>query len=87
MTGAVSETLDVARADASRSKPFRSELSPVDFLVRAAYMYPEKVAVVHGERRHSYRQLAERSWRLANAPVGGSPQGGIESPPCCSIPR
>jgi fatty-acyl-CoA synthase len=46
---------------------FRSELNPVDFLYRAAYMYPDKAAVVDGERRYSYRQLAERSWRLANA--------------------
>src|SRR6516225_525378 len=45
---------------------FRSELNPVDFLHRAAYVYPDKVAVVDGERRYSYRQLAERSWRLAN---------------------
>ena len=30
-------------------------------------MYPEKTAVVDGERRYSYRELAERSWRLANA--------------------
>jgi fatty-acyl-CoA synthase len=48
-------------------KVFRSELNPVDFLHRAAYVYPDKVAVVDGERRHSYRLLAERSWRLANA--------------------
>jgi fatty-acyl-CoA synthase len=46
---------------------FRSELNPVDFLQRAAYMYPDNVAVVHGKRRYAYRQLAERSWRLANA--------------------
>ena len=46
---------------------FRSELNPVDFLHRAAYIYPDKTAVVDGERRYSYRQLAERSWRLANA--------------------
>ena len=46
---------------------FRSELNPVDFLYRAAYMYPDKAAVVDGERRYSYRQLAERSWRLAGA--------------------
>src|SRR5215510_8172604 len=48
-------------------KVFRTELNPVDFLHRAAYMYLDKVAVVHGGRRYSYRQLAERSWRLANA--------------------
>jgi fatty-acyl-CoA synthase len=46
---------------------FRSELNPVDFLYRAAYMYPDKTAVVHGKRRYDYRELAERSWRLANA--------------------
>jgi len=46
---------------------FRSELNPVDFLHRAAYMYPGNVAVVHGKRRYSYAELAERSWRLANA--------------------
>jgi fatty-acyl-CoA synthase len=46
---------------------FRSEMNPVDFLYRSAYMYPDNVAVVHGGRRHNYRELAERSWRLANA--------------------
>jgi fatty-acyl-CoA synthase len=46
---------------------FRTELNPVDFLLRAGYMYPEKLAVVDGDRRYSYRQVAERSWRLGNA--------------------
>ena len=54
-------------AGAASGQVFRSELNPVDFLDRAAYIYPDKTAVVHGERRYSYRQLAERSWRLANA--------------------
>jgi fatty-acyl-CoA synthase len=57
----------VAAGDRVTSKVFRSELNPVDFLRRAAYVYPEKTAVVDGGRRYSYRQLAERSWRLANA--------------------
>jgi len=48
-------------------KVYRTELDPVDFLHRAAYVYPDKVAVVDGPRRYSYRELAERSWRLANA--------------------
>ena len=48
-------------------KVFRSELNPVDFLHRAAYIYPDKTAVVSADQRYSYRQLAERSWRLANA--------------------
>ena len=46
---------------------YRSELNPVDFLHRAAYIYPDRTAVVSGQQRYSYRQLAERSWRLANA--------------------
>ena len=48
-------------------KVFRTELNPVEFLHRAAYIYPDKTAVVSGSQRYSYRQLAERSWRLANA--------------------
>jgi fatty-acyl-CoA synthase len=48
-------------------KVFRSELNPVDFLARAAYVYAEKVAVVDGDRRLTYREFGERSWRLANA--------------------
>jgi fatty-acyl-CoA synthase len=46
---------------------FRTELNPVDFLHRTAYMYPDNTAVVHNKRRYSYAELAERSWRLANA--------------------
>jgi fatty-acyl-CoA synthase len=57
----------VPAGDRVASKVFRSELNPVDFLRRAAYVYPEKTAVVDEGRRYSYRQLAERSWRLANA--------------------
>ena len=66
----MTDTLSTAQArsgpEASAAKVFRSELNPVDFLRRAAYMYAEKVALVHGERRYSYRQLADRAWRLAN---------------------
>src|SRR5437763_16077321 len=66
MTDTLSPTLNVSATEGGQSKVFRSELNPVDFLRRAGYMYPEKVAVVHGERRDSYRRLAERSRRLAN---------------------
>jgi fatty-acyl-CoA synthase len=67
MTDVLPATLDLARDDAGAGKVFRSERNPVDFLVRGAFMYPEKIAVVHGERRYRCRELAERSWRLANA--------------------
>ena len=47
-------------------KVYRSELTPVSFLRRSAYMFPEKTAVVYGGRRYSYRELEERVNRLAS---------------------
>jgi fatty-acyl-CoA synthase len=49
------------------NRVYRTELTPVSFLERSASVYPDKVAVVHGERRYTYRQLEERSNRLASA--------------------
>ena len=34
--------------EAAPAKVFRSELNPVDFLHRTAYLYPDKAAVVDG---------------------------------------
>ncbi|GER84111.1 acyl-CoA synthetase [Thermogemmatispora aurantia] len=51
---------------AATTKVYRSELTPVSFLERSALVFPNKVAVVHGERRYTYRQFAERVYRLAN---------------------
>jgi len=45
---------------------YRTELSPVSFLERSAYVLPDKLAVDHGDRRYTYRQLAERVNRLAS---------------------
>ena len=42
-------------------------LSPVSFLTRAARIYPDRVAVIHGERRFTYAQFKERACRLASA--------------------
>jgi fatty-acyl-CoA synthase len=42
-------------------------LSPVSFLSRAASAFADKVAVIDGERRFSYRQLLDRCVRLASA--------------------
>jgi len=65
MSEALSGTVGAPGADAGQV--FRTELNPVDFLYRAAYMYPDKVAVAGGKQRYTYAELAERSWRLANA--------------------
>jgi fatty-acyl-CoA synthase len=45
----------------------RRELSPLAFLPRAAEIYPQRVAVVHGERRITYAQFFGRARRLASA--------------------
>jgi fatty-acyl-CoA synthase len=45
----------------------RNELAPVHFLRRSAAVFPSRVAVVHGERRFTYAELAERAGRLAGA--------------------
>ena len=47
-------------------KVYRSELTPVSFLRRSAYMFPDKPAAVYGERRYSYRELEERVNRLSS---------------------
>ncbi len=45
---------------------YRTELTPLSFLERSALVYPDKIAVVHGDRRYTYRQFAERVYRLAS---------------------
>jgi len=45
----------------------RTELTPVSFLTRSAYVFPDKLAVVHGERRYTYREFEARVNRLASA--------------------
>src|SRR6266542_6292557 len=47
-------------------KVYRTDLTPVSFLRRSAYIYPDKIALVHGDRRYSYRAFEERVNRLAS---------------------
>jgi fatty-acyl-CoA synthase len=42
-------------------------LSPIGFLLRSAAVYPNRLAVAYGERRHPWREVLERSRRLASA--------------------
>ena len=42
-------------------------LTPLSFLARAAAIYPDKLAVVHGERRFTYRKFDERCRSFADA--------------------
>lgn len=42
-------------------------LSPLSFLRRAAHVYPQRDAVIYGDRRYSYQRLHQRSCALASA--------------------
>ena len=49
----------------SERSPYRTELTPLDFLRRSACVYPDKTAVVHGDRSYTYRAFELRVRRLA----------------------
>jgi long-chain acyl-CoA synthetase len=58
-------TLRVVRIS-GETHPYRTELTPVSFLRRSAYVFPDKTAIVHGSRRYTYREFEERANRLAS---------------------
>ena len=51
---------------AKDTQPYRTELTPVSFLRRSAYVFPERIAIVHDARRYTYREFEERVNRLAS---------------------
>ncbi len=42
-------------------------LTPLTFIERTTYIYPDRVALIHGERRQTWRETYERTRRLASA--------------------
>ena len=44
-------------------------LTPLTFIERSAYIYPDHAATIHGARRYTWRQEYERARRLASALV------------------
>ncbi len=61
------ETGGIYDAGLDRNAANTAPLTPVTFLKRAAAVYPEKLAVVHGDQRFTYAQFHERACRLASA--------------------
>src|SRR6266576_5048371 len=45
----------------------KAALTPLDFLARSAFVYPDKIAVVDGDKTYTYREFNERIHRLASA--------------------
>src|SRR4030095_14011499 len=53
--------------DLDRNTANSTPLTPVSFLSWAAHVYPEKTAVIHGERTYTYAEFQARCRRLAGA--------------------
>ena len=51
-------------------------LTPVSFLPRSAEIHPERIAVIHGARRYTYRQFYDRARQLASALAGAGIRAG-----------
>ena len=63
-------------------------LTPLRFLERSAEVYPDKVAIVHGDRRTSYRHFAAEATRLAHAlQASGIDPGDRVAYLCPNIPE
>ena len=69
MTALLTQSAVVPVSPAHHAKVSRTELTPLSFLRRSAAVFPDKTAVVHGNRGDSYdyRTFAERVDRLASA--------------------
>ena len=66
----------------------QSSLTPLRFLERSAEVYPDKVAIVHGDRRTSYRDFASEATRLARAlQASGIEPGDRVAYLCPNIPE
>ncbi len=53
--------------DLAQSGANFAPLTPISFLRRAAAVYPDKTAIIHGRAHTTYRVMWERSCRLASA--------------------
>ena len=42
-------------------------LTPLSFLERAAYVYPDRISVIHGKQRYTWKETYARCRRLASA--------------------
>ncbi|CAN5203365.1 acyl-CoA synthetase [soil metagenome] len=60
-------TSNIYKQHLDRNPANYTPLSPVSFLNRSALAFPEKIAVIHGDRRYTYAGLHDRSRRLASS--------------------
>ncbi len=60
-------TVSAYDRDLDRNQANYQPLTPLTFLSRAAAVFPDRVAIVHGGLRRTYRDFYSRSRRLASA--------------------
>ncbi len=58
---------DPYETDLDRSPANYAPLTPLSFIERAAYVYPDRPSVVHGARRYTWKETYARCRRLASA--------------------
>src|SRR5579863_4534152 len=61
-----------------------SPLNPTYFLDRAAKHFPERTAIIDGNRRFAYREFGERSHRLAGLLRGAGARQGDRIAALCT---
>jgi 3-(methylthio)propionyl---CoA ligase len=67
ISGAALSHVNLYRTGLDRNPANYVALSPLSFLARAAEVYPQRIAVIHGERRLTWAQTYQRCRRLASA--------------------
>ncbi len=55
--------------DLDRNPANYTPLSPLSLIARTAYTYPQRLSVIHGDRRYTWAETYARSRRLASALV------------------
>jgi len=63
----MAETRSPYTVDLDRNAANYVPLSPLGFIARSAQVFPDRLAVVHGERRYSWAESYRRCRRLASA--------------------
>ena len=69
---------DYYNEDLPRTPANFQPLTPLTFLERAANVFPQDIAIIHGDLRRSYAEFYARSRQLASRPFLASAQTARE---------
>ena len=65
-----------AGEDQAMTAVWNTPLTPLTFLGRSAEVFPDKTAIVYGDRRYTYREFAAEATRVAHALRGSGVEPG-----------